>query len=184
MAILLSGDLSLLRDSQSRIRHVESPNTDSSLAFAAIFEQLAGYCTLKAFSSRAHIWFFILQVQDILQLIAGPSKYLRLDLVTQLFQLVANLSSFSISCLITFILMMYQFLFIGLHLFAGDISLYGLGLFLPSRYPGKVKSSISDESKPIAAFTKLNSFRIRYVHIQSDDLYFIGPPPTTGRPCI
>ena len=80
--------------------------------------------------------------------------------------------------------MMYQFLFIGLHLFAGDISLYGLGLFLPSRYPVKVKSSISDESKPIAAFTKLNSFRIRYVHIQSDDLYFIGPPPTTGRPCI
>jgi len=80
--------------------------------------------------------------------------------------------------------MMYQFLFIGLHLFAGDISLYGLGLILPSRYPVKVKSSISDESKPIAAFTKLNSFRIRYVHIQSDDLYFIGPPPTTGRPCI
>jgi len=40
VAILLSGDLSLLRDSQSRIRHVESPNTDSSLAFAAIFEQL------------------------------------------------------------------------------------------------------------------------------------------------
>jgi len=164
---------------------VESPNTDSSLAFAAIFEQLG--TVLSRLLVREPISgssFFILQVQDILQLIAGPSKYFRLDLATQLFQLVANLSSFSISCLITFTLMMYQFLFIGFHLFAGDISLYGLGLFLPSRYPVKVKSSISDESKPIATFTKLNSFRIRYVHIQSDDLYFIGPPPTTGPPCI
>lgn len=183
MAILLSGDLSPSSrfPVQDTPRGITQHGLEPSLCR---YFRAAGYCTLKAFSSRAHIWFFILQVQDILQLIAGPSKYFRLDLATQLFQLVANLSSFSISCLITFTLMMYQFLFIGLHLFAGDISLYGLGLFLPSRYPVKVKSSISDESKPIAAFTKLNSFRIRYVHIQSDDLYFIGPPPTTGRPCI
>ena len=109
VAILLAGDPSLLWDSQSRLRHVESPNTVSSLAFAAIFEQLG---TLKAFSSRAHSWFFILHVQDLLQLLAGPPKYLRLDSATQLSQLVANLSSFSISCLITFTLMIYQFLFI------------------------------------------------------------------------
>ena len=34
-----------------------------------------------------------------------PPKYLRLDSVTQLSQFVANLSSFSISCLLTFVLM-------------------------------------------------------------------------------